>query len=74
MYKKFGNNNEGWKSSICVEASEVTGFHLFFKCDISYAEDGKFVKFDNRVEHFENIYRNILGYCGIEGIFNDQHA
>lgn len=71
---KFTNSNEGWMLSFLMEISEITNFNLFFKCDSTYFEGGKFVNFDERVEHFEIVHRSLLEHYGFEAISKNQDA
>ncbi len=74
VVKRLTNEKDGWLVNFLLEFSELVGFHLFLRCDILYTEHGKFINFDGRAEHFENIYSCLLEQYGFEGISDSQDA
>lgn len=54
------NDSEGWRIEFLLEPSQLTGTHLYFACDCSYTESGKYINFNERTQHLDNITKFLL--------------
>lgn len=60
------NETEGWDVRVFMDLSDLPSTDLYVACNGTFTEDGKFVGLEARVNHLENIYRDMFKHYGLE--------
>lgn len=68
IHTEYTNEREGWHVKLFMDLSELAGAHLYVLCNGTYTEDGKFVTFEERANHLENIYKDLFKHYDLETV------
>ncbi len=61
----IGNKEEGWTVSFRLERSAIESAHLFFVCDGTYSDGGRFDNLEDRINHVSCILGHLSKHFGL---------
>ncbi|MFQ5930967.1 MAG: hypothetical protein ACE5MM_01025 [Nitrospiraceae bacterium] len=66
------NEKEGWSINFLIETSKLAGAHIYVLCNGAYVENSRFNTFEERAEHYDAIYRDLLANYGLEPVADEK--